>query len=92
MALYNPSHGWRLDRIPGKRVQQIGNGAGEGVTLPLWVVRNGEHQGDSQLRLSLVEAEQLHAELCYVLGDSWNTAGELPVCRERGAAMGVRWP
>ncbi|ADI07919.1 hypothetical protein SBI_04799 [Streptomyces bingchenggensis BCW-1] len=67
------------------------------MTLPLWVVRNGEHQGDGQLRLSLVEAEQLHAEqlhaeLCYVLGDSWNTAGELPVCRERGATAGVRWP
>ncbi|MFD8163347.1 hypothetical protein [Streptomyces malaysiensis] len=91
MASYNPARGWRLDRIPGKRVTQNGD-PGQGVTLPLWVVRDGEHQGDGQLHLSAVEAEQLHAELCYVLGDSW-TPGENPACRlGKGASTVMRRP
>jgi hypothetical protein len=91
MASYNPARGWQLDRIPGKRVTQTSN-AEQGVSLPLWVVRDGEHKGDGQLRLSPVEAEQLHAELCYVLGDRW-TPGENPPCREgKGASPAVRRP
>ncbi len=91
MASYNPARGWRLDRIPGKRVTQI-DGTDQGVSLPLWVVRDGEHKGDGQLRLSPVEAEQLHAELCYALGDSW-TPGENPACRlGKGASTVMRRP
>ncbi|MFI7308261.1 hypothetical protein [Streptomyces hygroscopicus] len=91
MASYKPARGWRLDRIPGKRVTQTGD-LGRGVTLPLWVVRDGEHQGDGQLRLSPVEAEQLHAELCYALGDAW-TPGDAPPCRlGKGATAATRRP
>jgi len=91
MATYNPTRGWRLDRIPGKRVTPIG-GTGQGVSVPLWVVRDGEHKGDGQLRLSAGEAEQLHAELCYALGDSW-TPGDVPPCRAgKGTFPEVRRP
>jgi hypothetical protein len=75
----NPAKGWRIDRIPGKRV----TAADEGVRLPLWLLYDGEHKADALFRLSQAEAEQLHAELCYVLDGS-----EPPSCRPSG----VRWP
>ncbi|PIM71043.1 hypothetical protein CTU88_21445 [Streptomyces sp. JV178] len=43
------------------------------VRLPLWLLYDGEHRADTVFRLSPAEAEQLHAELCYALGE-----GEAP--------------
>ncbi|MFJ2262475.1 hypothetical protein ACIOKD_29860 [Streptomyces sp. NPDC087844] len=68
----DPAKGWRIDRIPGKRVTAVH----EGVRLPLWLLHDGEHKGDALLRLSVVEAEQLHAELSYVLDQD-----AAPACR-----------
>ncbi|KAA0917840.1 hypothetical protein [Streptomyces apricus] len=68
--------GWRIDRIPGKRVTAVH----EGVRLPLWLLHDGKHKGDAQLRLSVVEAEQLHAELSYALDED-----EAPVSRPAAA-------
>lgn len=72
MSAPNPAKGWRIDRIPGKRV----TATEEGVRLPLWLLYDGEHKADTVIRLSPAEAEQLHAELCYALGE-----GEAPACR-----------
>jgi hypothetical protein len=74
---HDPARGWRLDRIPGRRVRRLDEEAG--VTLPLWIVRDGEHHADGSLRMSLVEAEQLHAELCLALGD--DGPSKVPACR-----------
>ncbi|NGO41933.1 hypothetical protein [Streptomyces ureilyticus] len=79
MTASNPARGWRVDRIPGKRM----TATDDGVLLPLWLLYDGKHKADAAFRLSLAEAEQLHAELCYSLGD-----GEAPACRPAPA----RWP
>ncbi|MFI1487653.1 hypothetical protein [Streptomyces sp. NPDC020747] len=79
MSTSNPARGWRIDRIPGKRV----TATDEGVRLPLWLLYDGLHKADALFRLSRTEAEQLHAELCYVLDE-----GEAPACRPAAA----RWP
>ncbi|WP_406424186.1 hypothetical protein OH809_03260 [Streptomyces sp. NBC_00873] len=79
---YDPARGWRLDRIPGRRIRRIENPyetAPAALELPLWIVRDGEHHGDGRLRMSLAEAEQLHAELCLALANE-ATAGK-PACR-----------
>ncbi|MHB9860010.1 hypothetical protein [Streptomyces sp. YIM S03343] len=72
MSTENPAKGWRIDRVPGKRVTTTD----EGVRLPLWLLYDGRHKADTVFRLSPAEAEQLHAELCYALGE-----GEPPACR-----------
>jgi hypothetical protein len=72
MPAPNPARGWRVDRIPGKRV----TATDDGVLLPLWLLYDGEHKADAAFRLTPSEAEQLHAELCYSLGD-----GESSACR-----------
>lgn len=72
MSTSNPAKGWRVDRIPGKRV----TATDDGVRLPLWLLHDGEHKADTLFRLSPSEAEQLHAELCYALGEV-----EAPACR-----------
>jgi len=80
----NPPRGWRVHRIPGKRATPTDNG----VLVPLWLVHDGLHKADADIHLSPDEAEQLHAELCYVLGD-----GEDPACRGNNTARaGLRWP
>lgn len=61
----NPFKGWRVGRIPGKRV----TATDEGVLLPLWLLYDGEHKADAAFRLSGTEAEHLHAELCFALGE-----------------------
>ncbi|MFE9662980.1 hypothetical protein [Streptomyces sp. NPDC005955] len=67
---YRPGVGWRVDRIPGKRVQKSEGDDGTRYRLPLMVLRNGEHRGDAGLWMSPSEAEALHAELCHVLADN----------------------
>lgn len=55
------ARGLRVDRIPGRHVHTT-----EGrqhIALPLWVLRNGRHTGDTDLLMSRSEAEQLLAEL-----------------------------
>ncbi|MFD7922956.1 hypothetical protein ACFV3R_27520 [Streptomyces sp. NPDC059740] len=59
----NPARGWRIDRIPGKRVSADESG----LHLPLWLLHDGRHKADVTLRMSYAEAEHLHAELCYTL-------------------------
>lgn len=79
MSAPKPAKGWRIDRIPGKRV----TATDDGVRLPLWLLYDGEHKADTLFHLSLFEAEQTHAELCCALGE-----GAAPACRPAP----VRWP
>jgi hypothetical protein len=43
--------------------------------------RHGEHEADTELRLSLVDAEHLHAALCRVL-DGQPPPRPAPECRQ----------
>ncbi|MYR93383.1 MULTISPECIES: hypothetical protein [unclassified Streptomyces] len=61
---YDPAHGWRLDRIPGRNVEQIQDEDGSvRVVVPLMILLNGRWRGDSDVWLTRAEAEALHAEL-----------------------------
>lgn len=62
--------GWRVGRVPGKRVRRDGDGR---VTVPLWLLCDGAYHSDLDLRLSPAEAEALHAQLTYVLDASEGT-------------------
>ncbi|MET8603089.1 hypothetical protein ABZV92_06050 [Streptomyces rubiginosohelvolus] len=65
---YDPAHGWRLDRIPGRIVEQIQDEDGsERVVLPLMVMLNGKWRGDTDLWMSPQETAALYAELGRVL-------------------------
>lgn len=59
--------GWRIDRLPNRSVHQLHDDRFGQYGLPLWLVKNGEHQADLELKMSTVEAEQLHAVLCHAL-------------------------
>ncbi|MGH3312400.1 MAG: hypothetical protein ACRDP3_17740 [Streptomyces sp.] len=58
------SHGWRIDRVPGKPVRRAEDGR---IAVPLWLLRDGAYHSDLDLRLSSAEAEVLHAQLSYLL-------------------------
>jgi hypothetical protein len=56
--------GWRIGRVPGKRVRRDEDGR---ITVPLWLLYDGTYHSDLDLRLSPAEAESLHAQLAYAL-------------------------
>lgn len=68
---YAPGVGWRLDRIPGRRVAAYEIEEQSRYFFPLMVLLNGRLRGESGVWMSRAELEQLHAELCYILGDDW---------------------
>lgn len=68
---------WQIERIPGSRVHRTDD---DRVALPLRLSRSGEHATDAELRLSLAEAEHLHAALCRVL-DGHPVPPAAPDCR-----------
>ncbi|WP_216373012.1 hypothetical protein [Streptomyces tailanensis] len=51
------------------------------MALPLRLSRNGEHATDTELVLSLAEAEHLHASLCRAL-DGHPPPRDVPDCRD----------
>jgi hypothetical protein len=58
------TRGWCIDRVPAKPVRRGEDGR---ITVPLWLLRDGEYHSDLDLSLSPSEAEVLHAQLSYVL-------------------------
>lgn len=58
------ARGWRIDRVPAKPVRRAEDGR---VSVPLWLLRDGVHHSDLDLRLSPSEAETLHAQLSRAL-------------------------
>ncbi|GAB2835294.1 hypothetical protein [Streptomyces daliensis] len=73
--------GWQVHRVPNTAVSWDGEGR---VTVPLWLLRDGEHHSDLPLTLSAAEAEFLHAQLCYVLDSApaIPLPGRVPDCRK----------
>ncbi|MES4904502.1 MULTISPECIES: hypothetical protein [unclassified Streptomyces] len=53
---------------------------------PLLISGDGQHMAVADLELTLVEAEQLHAALCYALGEQ-RPPDDAPDCR-----MPIRYP
>ncbi|MDX3569476.1 hypothetical protein [Streptomyces sp. ID05-47C] len=72
---------WKIERPPGSRVRRTDDGR---VVLPLRLSRKGEHATDTELVLSLVDAEHLHAALCRAL-DGHPVPPSAPDCRTDGA-------
>ncbi len=73
---------WRVGPAPGRGLRPGNDGV---LELPLQVLRPGRASRVS-LILTVVEAEQLHAALCYALGDEPAPKGA-PECRKP-----VRYP
>lgn len=59
------SEGWQVGPVPGRGLRRGNDGL---LELPLQVLRPGRASLAS-LVLTVVEAEQLHAALCYALRD-----------------------
>ncbi|AQW53049.1 hypothetical protein ACIQPP_03695 [Streptomyces violaceusniger] len=73
----NASDGWQVGPAPGHGLRPRKDGLFE---LPLHVRRPGRASLAS-LVLTVVEAEQLHAALCYALGDE-PAPENAPECRK----------
>ncbi|AQA15734.1 hypothetical protein DNK48_06100 [Streptomyces malaysiensis subsp. malaysiensis] len=72
------SEGWQVGPVPGRGLRRERDGH---LALPLQVVRSGQHVALASLLLTVAEAEQLHAALCYALGAEPAPA-DAPECRE----------
>jgi len=69
---------WHVERTPGRPVYRTGE---DHLAIPLRLSRHGEHATDTELRLSMVEAEHLHAILCRAL-DGQPAPPSVPDCRK----------
>jgi hypothetical protein len=73
----------QISRVPSKPVRRAEDGT---LTIDLWLSRDGTFETDLALRLTGTEAEILHAQLCYALGDETASvitpASKLPDCRK----------
>lgn len=77
-ARTNAAEGWQVGPVPGRGLRRERDGH---LTPPLQVVRSGQHIALASLLLTVAEAEQLHAALCFVLGDEPPPA-DAPECRQ----------
>jgi hypothetical protein len=78
------SEGWEVGPVPGRGLRSRKNGHFE---LPLQVLR--PRGGGTSLVLTVVEAEQLHAALCYAL-DGEPAPADAPDCRKPIRSPGGR--
>ncbi|MFE4370455.1 hypothetical protein ACFRMN_19855 [Streptomyces sp. NPDC056835] len=69
---------WQIGPVAGQSLSRDQNGQ---LTLPLQVVHLGKHVATSSLLLTVAEAEQLHASLCYAL-DGEPMPDNAPDCRK----------
>ena len=69
--------GWQISTAPEGRPHRVGPDA---IAVPLRVARDGEPGLVVELMVSVAEAEQLHAALCYVLRGEPPPSGA-PKCR-----------
>ncbi|WP_051723288.1 hypothetical protein [Streptomyces albus] len=78
----SPAQGLCVSRVPGKPVVWEADGR---IAVPLWLRQDGRFDSDLALRLSVAEAEMLHAQLCYALADEPVTTPPdgTPYCRSR---------
>ncbi|MYU15424.1 hypothetical protein GTZ78_33260 [Streptomyces sp. SID8361] len=74
---------WEIWPVPGRGLYRMADGE---LALPLRISSDGRHRAITQLTLTSAEAEQLHAALCYALGEQPPPAAA-PECRRP-----VRYP
>lgn len=72
---------WEIERAPRAPVRRTED---DRVAVPLQLSRDGAHTEDTDLVLSLVDAEHLHASLCRAL-DGHPAPSSAPDCRSLGA-------
>ncbi|MDX3227572.1 hypothetical protein [Streptomyces sp. ME19-01-6] len=65
--------GWRITAVPGRGLRRT---VEDGLALPLQISRGGQPSAIAELELTPAEAEQLHAALCYALGQQHPSADE----------------
>ncbi|MFE2183924.1 hypothetical protein [Streptomyces sp. NPDC059455] len=82
-ALPGASKEWHVGPVPGLGLRREEDGH---LVLPLAVARCGKHLALAPLVLTVAEAEQLHAALCYALGGE-PAPEDAPECRKP-----VRYP
>ncbi|QFR00026.1 hypothetical protein F9278_32025 [Streptomyces phaeolivaceus] len=68
---------WTIERTPERPVRRTGD---DRLAVPLRVTRTGGDPADTELTLTLAEAEHLHAALCRAL-DSQPPPPNAPDCR-----------
>lgn len=68
---------WCIERPPGRPVRRTDD---DHLAVPLRLTRTGGHPTDTELILTLVEAEHLHAALCRAL-DGHPAPPAAPDCR-----------
>ncbi|CAM5686517.1 hypothetical protein [Streptomyces antimycoticus] len=74
---------WRIGPVPGRGLRRANGGE---LALPLQILHGGQHCAIARLELTPAEAEQLHAALCYALGEQ-SPPPDAPECRHP-----VRYP
>ncbi|WP_438494079.1 hypothetical protein [Streptomyces asiaticus] len=74
---------WQIGPVPGRGLRRAN---GEALALPFHISRGGQHCAIAELELTPAEAEQLHAALCYALGEQLPPP-DAPECRQP-----VRYP
>lgn len=74
---------WQIGPVPGRGLRRANGGK---LALPLHISQGGQHRALADLELTPAEAEQLHAALCYALGEQ-PLPPDVPECRRP-----VRYP
>lgn len=69
---------WTIERSPGRPVRRTDD---DRLAVPLRLTRTGGHPTDTDLTLTLAEAEHLHAALCRAL-DGHPAPLAAPDCRQ----------
>ncbi|MFI0734411.1 hypothetical protein ACH4S9_36270 [Streptomyces sp. NPDC021225] len=75
--------GWRIWPVPGWGLRRTHEGE---LALPLQISSGGQHRAIAELELTPVEAEHLHAALCYALDGRHPPVGAPECCQP------VRYP
>jgi hypothetical protein len=70
---------WTIERAPGRPVRRT---ADDRLSVPLRVTGSGGQPTDTEMTLTLVEAEHLHATLCRAL-DGQPPPPAAPDCRQQ---------
>ncbi len=85
-APQRPRGEWQIEALPSERLRRDRDGH---VRLLLRVDHQGEHAATVPLILTMVEAEGLHAQLCYALDGEPAPLGA-PECRQLAQYPGGR--
>ncbi|TVL92077.1 hypothetical protein CD790_14745 [Streptomyces sp. SAJ15] len=77
-----------ISPVPERRCSWTDDGE---LVLSLQISKSGKHIAVGSLRLTVAEAEQLHAVLCHALAGQ-RPPWDAPGCRQPSQGPVVRWP